>query len=95
MSSQPQRRKARRYRDIQRRKSLSGVAGRERLRRERNASECGAWPLVASRLICVHASPDGRNVAMHAWGCGGAWYRCGTERAVRGALAKLLWRCAI
>jgi len=41
-------------------------------------------------LVIVNASPDGRTVAVHAHGRA-EWYRCGSERAVRGALARMLW----
>ena len=73
------------------RKCAAMRAAKDRKRIERNASECTAWPLVASRLLCVHASPDGRTMAIRAYGCASAWYRCGSERAVRGAMARLIF----
>ena len=83
----PTYRKRRRERLL--RASRAGVAARERNRLAR-AEESGKWPRVRSLLLIVTASPDGRHVGIHAHDTG-AWYMCGTERAVRAALAKMLW----
>ena len=55
------------------------------------AAEMPAWRRVGTLLIVVHAAPDGRAVAVQAHGRRD-WFRCGSERAVRGALARMLWR---
>ena len=89
---QPRKRKARRWRDIQTRKSKAGVAARERLRRERNAAECEKWKLVRSVLLYIHASPDGKRIALQAFDSVGEWHKCGTERATLNALRKIAWR---
>lgn len=88
----PTRRKLRRRNEIQRRKSAAGVAARERLRMERNADLPTRWPLVRSVLLSVYAAPDGRHMALRAAdGCGEV-HLCGSERATRGALARMIWR---
>ena len=86
----------RRLSDIRKRCSRSGVEARERNRMERNAEECGKWPLVRSVLVCVYAAPDGRHVAFRTADGVGEWHRCGSVRAVQGALGRMLWgmRCA-
>jgi len=87
----PTHRKLRRRNEIQRRKSASGVAERERLRMERNADLPTRWPLVRSLLLSVYAAPDGRHMALQAADGAGTVYRCGSERAVRGALSSMLY----
>ena len=69
------------------RRAMQGVAAREKLRLER-AAECGQW---TSRTIILQASfsPDGRFVGLQF--ANGEWARCGSERYVRGQLAKKLW----
>ena len=86
----PTRRRMKRRSEIQKAKSQAGVLARERNRMLR-AEECGVWSRVATLVLVVSAAPDGRSVGI--WACGGAgsWQRCGSERAVRGALAKILW----
>ena len=71
------------------RSSRAGVQKREENRRERT-KDCEDWKRVGTFLLVVHAAPDGRNVASQAHNCA-TWYRCGSERAVRGALARMLW----
>lgn len=66
-----------------------GVTARERRRLERGR-ECEGWRRVRTALIVVHAAPDGRSVGVQVFGHA-TWERCGSERAVRGALARLLW----
>ncbi len=78
-----------RKRDRQLCKSLAGVAARERKRRERTATDPG-WSRVATLLVTVDAAPDGRSVALHAHGQRD-WFRCGSERAVRGALVRVIY----
>jgi hypothetical protein len=90
MSSQPKLRKARRFREIQRERSRKGVAARERERRDR-AVACGGWARVRSVLLVIHAAPDGRSIALRYSDGAGEWMRCGSVRAVRGALARLIW----
>lgn len=69
-------------------RAMKGVAAKER---KRLASDPGEWRRVFSLLIVGHASPDGRTLALQAHSTR-TWYRCGSERAVRGALAKMMWR---
>jgi len=88
----PTHRKLRRRNEIQRRKSAAGVAAREHLRLERNTDLPARWPLVRSVLLSVYAAPDGRHMAIQADDGGGAVYRCGSERAVRGVIARMLWQ---
>ena len=71
-------------------RAMDGVAARERNRMERNA-DCGQWKRVATMILLVSAAPDGRRVAIKASHGRGEWYRCGSERAVRGALADIIW----
>lgn len=48
------------------------------------------WTLTGTYLIRVYAAPDGRTMEMHLHGGRRDWYRCGSERAVRGALARMM-----
>lgn len=66
-------------------------SAKERKRLSR-ADECGAWPRVRSVLLVINAAPDGRTMALRYSDGSGEWHRCGSERAVRGALARLMWR---
>lgn len=50
------------------------------------------WTLVRSLWLAVYAAPDGRSVELHCASERGEWVRVGCERAVRGALAKLIWK---
>ena len=77
-----------------------------RKRYERKAAKCAAmraakerkrlafdpdreqWRCVRTVLLRVWAGPDGRSVALYA---DGRPVRCGSERAVRGALAQMLY----
>jgi hypothetical protein len=70
-------------------RSMAGVRARERKRMERNA-DCENWKRVRTLILVVHAAPDGRHIALQAHGRD-TWHRCGSERSVRGALAKILW----
>lgn len=65
-------------------------AAKER-KRIATAAECEGWKRVGMFLVVVHAAPDGKSVALQAHGCE-TWERCGSERAVRGALARMLWK---
>lgn len=64
-------------------------AAKERRRLE---SREGEWRLVRVVELRVFAAPDGRHVELHAQSERGFWARCGSERAVRGAVARVLWR---
>lgn len=88
LRASPNYRKRRRERLLQR--SRLGVQARERKRLER-ANEFGSWRRVATVLLVVHAAPDGRHMAINAVHGAGEWMRCGSERAVRAALARALW----
>lgn len=70
-------------------KSRAGVMARERNRSAMAATDPG-WRRVATMMLIVEAAPDGRHVAIHAHGQRD-WHRCGSDRAVRVALAKMLW----
>ena len=85
----PTYRKRRRERLL--RASRAGVAAREQKRQAAMAHEPG-WRMVRSVWLEVWAAPDGRRVELHAASELGSWRRCGCERAVRGALADILWR---
>ena len=90
MNRNPTVRRIRRRNDLQRQKSRLGVLARERARRQR-AEECGDWRRVATLVLVVTAASDGRSVGLLASGGSSPWERCGTERAVRAALARMLW----
>ena len=83
----PNYRKYRRERQL--RRSRAGVEARERKRLERAATDPG-WRRVATLLLIVEAAPDGQHIALNVHGQRD-WYRCGSERAVRGALEKMMW----
>lgn len=74
-----------------RKRAMAGVAARERIRMAAAAGEPG-WRLVLVVWLAVYAAPDGRRVELHAASERGQWRRCGSERAVRGALGNILWR---
>lgn len=59
--------------------------------RKRMESASGEWKLVRTLWLAIYAAPDGRNMELHVASERGQWRRCGSERSVRGALAKLLW----
>ena len=69
------------------RKSMAGVAKRAKLRIER-AKECGEW---TRRTITMEASfsPDGMFISLRF--ADDSWSRSGSERYVRGQLARKLW----
>lgn len=73
--------------DRQKRKSMAGVAAREK-KRLAAAAECGTWTTRRCEFEASF-SPCGRYVGLRA--INGQWHRCGSERAVRGALATALW----
>lgn len=75
------------------RSSRAGVRKREQNRSERN-KDCEGWKRVGTFLLVVHAAPDGRTMAIQAHGCE-RWYRCGSERAVRGALARMIYNAKV
>lgn len=66
-------------------------AAKER-KRQAQLEKCGQWERVATVMLIIHAAPDGRSIALRACGGRGEWMRCGTERAVRGALARVMWQ---
>ena len=84
----PTRRRMRRRNEIQRVKSRKGVLARERLRAERSKDDPG-WTRVFTLLVIGEAAPDGRTLGLHVHGQKD-WYRCGTARAVRAALARMM-----
>ena len=60
-------------------------------RRVELAGVCGGWERVATLVLMVSAAPDGRSIAVRACHGRGEWQRCGSVRAVRGALTRLIW----
>ena len=60
-------------------------------RREVSMADAPGWRRVLTMVLTVEAAPDGKHVEIHAHGRDGRWVRCGSERAVRAALARLLW----
>jgi ferric-dicitrate binding protein FerR (iron transport regulator) len=66
-------------------------AAKERVRAESHRDAPG-WRHLRSIWLSVYAAPDGRHIELHAASERGEWRRCGSERAVRGALAKMMWR---
>lgn len=76
-----------RRRNAMRQKCATMRAAKER-KRLAIAAECGTW---ATRRCEFEASfsPCGRYVGLRA--INGPWTRCGSERSVRGALAKVIW----
>jgi len=85
----PTYRKRRRERLL--RASRAGVEERER-RRAESMRDAPGWRHVRDVWLSVYAAPDGRNVELHAVSERGQWRRCGSERAVRGAMADIIWR---
>lgn len=71
--------------------AMAGVRARER-KRQASFDYAPCWHQVGVIVLTVYAGPDGRTVEIHAHGPTGKWARCGSERSVRGALAKLIWR---
>ena len=70
--------------------SRRGKYGNEvkaRLRIER-ARECGSWT-NHKHVFEYSVSPCGRYIALTI---DGRWARCGSERYLRGVLAKAIWR---
>ena len=65
-------------------------AARER-KRIASVDACDGWRRVCSALIVVHAAPDGKHIALRYSDGHGTWSQCGSERAVRATLARLLW----
>jgi hypothetical protein len=49
------------------------------------------WHIVRTVWLCVYAAPDGRHIELHVASERGEWRRCGSERAVRGLVAEVLW----
>lgn len=63
----------------------------KKLKRLRSREGDPEWRLVRAIWLAVYAAPDGRAVELHVVSERGQWRRCGAERAVRGALAQLIW----
>ena len=81
-------------------RAMAGVAARERLRLSRDA-EAARWEIVrvltildpatgAAHRWILRAGPE-RRVSLEV---DGQVTRCGSERTVRAALAKAMWRAA-
>ena len=65
-------------------------AARARKRTESQAAAPG-WTCTGTYLLRTFAAPDGRTMEMHLYGGRREWHRCGSERAVRGALAGVMY----
>ena len=89
MAYNPKARRMRRNRDLQRKRSLAGVAARERNRLAR-AQECEAWETVGHFCLTVTASADNLAMGLQVWGPSGLWTRTGTHRACVAALARMI-----
>ena len=76
-----------RRREKQLHKSRAGVLARERKRLAFDPDREN-WRVVRTCLMRVWAGPDGRSMAIYI---DGTMFRRGSERAVRGALARALW----
>ena len=74
-----------------RKRCASMRAAKERKRRE-SMRHAPGWQHVRTVWLSVYAAPDGMHVEIHAASERGQWRRCGSERAVRGAVAEILWR---
>jgi hypothetical protein len=72
-----------------REKAMRGVEARQR-KRLADCESAPGWRRVRTLLIAVYAHDDGRHVGLRV--NGGEWYRCGSERAVRAALARMLYK---
>jgi len=79
------RKEAKRKADCEKMRRWRDAKERKRLER---AQECGEWTY---RDIVLRAafSPDGREVGLRF--ADDTWSRCGSERFVRGQLAKKIW----
>ena len=81
----PTYRKSRRAKLLER--SRKGVEARERKRLAFDPDR-ESWRVVRTFLCRLWAAPDGRTVAIYV---DGMMVRCGSERAVRAALAKMIY----
>jgi hypothetical protein len=88
MSTVYRQRKKRRDRVLQRCAQMR--AAKERRRIERAAGE-PEWTRVATALLVVFAAPDGRSIEMRLATGNGEVVRCGSLRAVRGAISRAVW----
>jgi len=89
MAYNPKARRMRRNRDLQRKRSLAGVAARERNRLAR-AQECAAWVPIGHFVVSVTASTTERAMGLQVWGPDGRWTRVGTHRACVASLARMI-----
>jgi len=71
------------------RKQCAAMRAAKERKRLAAAAECGSW---TTRRVEFEASfsPCGKYVGLRA--VNGPWTRCGSERAVRIALGRVLWR---
>jgi hypothetical protein len=76
--------------DAKRARCAAMRAAKERKRLD-SCGDSGSWPLVRAVWLAVYAAPDGRYIEIHAASDRGHWQRCGSERAVRGAVSTILW----
>lgn len=83
---------AKRRRDSALRRCAAMRAAKARKRQAAHAGESGKWPLVRSVLLRLYASPDGRSLELRYADGEREWLRVGSERALRGKLARVLWR---
>jgi hypothetical protein len=78
---------------LERRKAWSrnAHAAKARKRAESQADDPG-WTCTGTYIMRAFAAPDGRTMELHLCGGSREWYRCGSERSVRGAVACVLRR---
>jgi len=85
--------KAYRARKLEQRRLWSRNANAAKARkRELSTADAPGWVCTGTYIIRTFAAPDHRTMELHVFGGRDQLYRCGSERAVRGALSRLLWR---
>ena len=79
-----------RKRQLEKRRTWSrnANAAKERKRLELG-NDIGSWTTLKTLIVGMSVSPDGRHVAMTI---NGRHYICGTERAMRAKLAKVMYK---
>ena len=72
-------------------RKCSAMRAAKARRHAERAAECGSWERVATVLLHVTAAPDGRTIGIRYADGRGEWHRCGSERAVMGALRSVIY----
>ena len=77
---------------LERRKAWSRNAHAAKARkRAESMADAPGWTCTGTYMLRTFASPDGRTMELHLYGGKREWCRCGSERAVRGALAQMIY----